>query len=456
MAYQEGDTIVAVATPPGKGAISVIRLSGSRTAGLVRHHFRSSSPWSARSARPGRFLDRNGQVLDHVLVTFFQAPASYTGEDVAEISAHGNPVIVEHILGSLLQKGVRVARPGEFTERAFLNGKMDLAQAEAVRDLIESQTRFQAQLSRQQMEGVLSRRLEPLKQDWIRIMSHMETSLEFVEEDIDPDTRQQLSRELEDLDTELGGLEKSFQLGRLTREGLVVAVTGRPNAGKSSVFNSLLEQNRAIVAPLPGTTRDAVAEIVDLGGLPTRLVDTAGIRTTRDTVERLGVQRSMDALQECDLVLWVVDGSAAFDREDRRIWELLQGRAFVLATNKEDLPRRVVVPPEVEAACVGKVELSALHGTHVEDLKNALWEAAVPAGSFESERVMITSIRHKRCLTKARGHLSRGLVGYGKGLSEEFTLYDLKKGLEALGEITGEMGIEDLLDEIFSTFCIGK
>ncbi len=422
----------------------------------MRNRFRSAAALVDRVARTGAFLDPDGQLLDRVVVTFFRGPASYTGEDVAEISGHGSPLVTRQILDSLLRSGARLAQPGEFTLRAFLNGKMDLAQAEAVRDLIHSQTGFQAQLSRQQLEGVLSRQLEPLKREWIRIMSHMETSLEFVEEDVDAETRQGLLQRLGRLDESLGKLESSFRLGRLVQEGLVVAITGKPNVGKSSVFNALLEDERAIVTPLPGTTRDAVAETIDLRGVPTRMVDTAGIRATENVVERLGVKKSLDSLQEADVVLWVIDGSDEFDPEDRAIWELVRQQSTVLAINKEDLPRRIVLPAEVEAGCVDRVTMSALRGTHLEDLKAALWKAAVPGGGREAERVLITNIRHKRCLETARAQLRRGMASCGKGLSEEFPLYDLKKGLEALGEITGEVGVEDLLEEIFSTFCIGK
>ena len=456
MAYQPGDTIVAISTPLGRGAISLIRLSGKLAEELVRNRFCTSAAWVDRVARTGSFLDPDGQLLDRVVVTFFRGPASYTGEDVAEISGHGSPLVTQQILGSLLRGGARLAQPGEFTLRAFLHGKMDLAQAEAGRDLIHSQTSFQAQLSRQQLEGVLSRQLEPLKREWIRIMSHMETSLEFVEEDVDAETRQGLLQCLGRLDESLGKLESGFRLGRLVQAGLVVAITGKPNVGKSSVFNALLEYERAIVTSLPGTTRDAVAETIDLRGVPTRMVDTAGIRAPENAVERLGVKKSLDSLQEADVVLWVMDGSDEFDPEDRKIWELVREQSTVLAINKEDLPRRIALPAEVEAGCVDRVTMSALQGTHLEELKVALWKAAVPGEGREAERVLITNIRHKRCLEAARAQLRRGMVSFGKGLSEEFPLYDLKKGLEALGEITGEVGVEDLLEEIFSTFCIGK
>ena len=456
MAYQQGDTIVAVSTPPGRGAISLIRLSGKLAEGLLRRHFSSTSAWADRTARTGAFVNVAGRKLDRVVATFFRGPASYTGEDVAEISGHGNPLVAEQILESLLRSGARLARPGEFTLRAFLNGKMDLAQAEAVRDLVDSQTGFQARLSRQQLEGALSRRLEPLKREWVVIMSHMETSLEFVEEDVAAESRQRLLQKLRRLDHALACLERSFRLGRLVRAGLVVAITGKPNVGKSSVFNALLEDERAIVTPLPGTTRDAVAETLDLRGVPTRMVDTAGIRATEDVVEQLGVEKSLGSLQESDVVLWVVDGAGTFDREDWRIWELVREQSTVLAINKEDLPRCLEVPAEVQAGCVGQVALSALHCTHLGELKAALWKAAVPEGGLEEEPMLITNVRHKRCLEMARTHLHRGTAGYAEGLSEEFPLYDLKKGLAALGEITGEVGVEDLLEEIFSSFCIGK
>ena len=454
----QGETIVAVATPPGKGAISIVRLSGPETKGLISRRFRRSRErhWRERQAALGHFLDLDGTPLDRVLVTLFPEPNSYTGEDVAEISCHGSPPVTRRVVETLLQEGARFARPGEFTLRAFLNGKMDLAQAEAVRDLIESQTAFQAQLATQQLEGKLSRTLEPLKQDLVGIISHMETALEFVEDDVEPEARQRLISSLEGIADALEGLAESFRLGRIIHDGLWVTIVGKPNVGKSSLFNALLHENRAIVTEIPGTTRDALTETLSLEGIPTRLVDTAGIREARDLVEQLGVQKSLQSIPESDVVLFVLDASTPFEEEDQQIWEVVKSLPCVLVLNKVDLTSRVQVPEEVKKSCAALLTVSALCGTHLPELKSALLDVVAPEQSFETERVMVTNIRHQCCLERARTHLQSGLESYRKGLSEEFPLYDFRKTLDTLGEITGETTVEDILDQIFSTFCIGK
>lgn len=453
------ETIVATATPPGKGAISIVRVSGPRTREFLASCLRAwaRSPLPERRPVVGHFCNGQGRSLDRVLVTFFAQPASYTGEDVAEISCHGSPLIQRQILEALIALGARLARPGEFTLRAFLNGKMDLAQAEAVRDLIESQTAFQAQVASEQLEGKLSARLKPLKDEIVRVLCHMETSLEFVEDQVEPQAREQLVGRLEEVDRQLAELEDSFRVGRIVHDGVMVAISGKTNAGKSSVFNMLLIEDRAIVTAIPGTTRDALTEAFNLEGIPTRLADTAGIREAEDVVESLGVQKSLEYLRQADAVLFVVDSAEAFGQEDLRVWEFVQDKPCVLVLNKSDLPARVQVPIEVESACVCAVRVSALYGTGLEDLRRALLKVFMPdADGVEKERILVTSIRHKQCIERARSHLKAGMDSYRSGLSEEFPLYDFRKALDALAEITGETTVEDILEQIFSTFCIGK
>lgn len=452
------ETIVAVATPPGKGAISIVRLSGPKTKTLIsrRFHHRRGRRWRARQSAVGSFLDLDGNPLDRVLVTFYPEPNSYTGEDVAEISCHGSPPVTRRVVETLLHEGARLARPGEFTLRAFLNGKVDLAQAEAVRDLIESQTAFQAQLATQQLEGKLSRTLEPLKQDLVCIISHMETAVEFVEDNVEPETRQRLISSLERIGDSLENLEESFRVGRIICDGLWVTIVGKPNSGKSSLFNGLLMDDRAIVTDIPGTTRDALTETLNLEGIPTRLVDTAGIREASDLVEQLGIQKSLQSIQESDVVLLVLDASTPFETEDQRIWEAVKSVPCILVLNKVDLPTRVQLPDEVKKSCAAMLAVSALYGTHLPELKSTLLNVVAPEQNFEPERVMVTNIRHQCCLERAHAHLQSGLESYRAGLSEEFPLYDFRKTLGFLGEITGETTVEDILDQIFSTFCIGK
>jgi tRNA modification GTPase len=452
----QGETIVAVATPAGKGAIAVIRLSGPQALRLVAQRLGSQSPLLPRRPSLQPFLDSKGVRLDQVLVTLFPPPASYTGEEVVEISCHGSRVVVRQIVETLLEAGARLAEPGEFSLRAFLNGKMDLAQAEALRDLIESQTSFQAKLATEQLHGTLSRKLASLKDEIVRVLCHIETALEFVEDEVEPQTREQLMRSLREVDGELQKLEESFSLGRVVQEGITVSIVGKPNVGKSCLFNSLLLDERAIVTDIPGTTRDALAETINLDGIPTRLVDTAGIRDARDYVKHLGVQKSLEFLHQSDVVLFVVDRAVPFEEEDQRIWELIQKLPCIVVLNKEDLTSRVKVPVPVLTACAATVNLSALKRTHLQELRSALLEAVVPEGELEREAVLVSNIRHKRCIEEARNHLRTGLEAYQSGLSEEFPVYDFRKALQALGQITGETTVEDILEQIFSTFCIGK
>ncbi len=456
--YSGDRTIVAIATPPGQGAITLVRLSGLQAKECASQRFRAPGQpdWLARRPLLGHFLDGQGKPLDQVLLTFFPGPASYTGEDLVEISCHGSPVVARQLVEGLVESGAHLAEPGEFTWRAFLNGKMDLAQAEAVRGLIESQTAFQAKVAAEQLEGKISQALNPIKDEIVRILCQMETALEFVEDEVELQERGELLEALRIADQQLEQLEESFSFGRIVQEGITVSITGKPNAGKSSLFNALVLDDRVIVTAVPGTTRDAVTETIDLEGIPARLVDTAGIREAKDALEQLGVQKSLEYLRQADVVLFVLDQTTLFGEDDFRVWELIRARRCVLVINKEDLPGRLQIPPEVEKACAATVRVSALEGTHLDELKSSLWNAVTREHRIEQEGVMITSIRHKHCIEAARKSLQAGIESYGRGMSEEFPLYDFRKALESLGQITGETTAEDILEEIFSTFCIGK
>ena len=458
MTYSGDRTIVAIATPPGLGAISIVRMSGQQAKEFADRRFRAGGlfDWVARRPRLGHFLDCHGNPLDQVLLTFFPGPASYTGEDVVEISCHGSPVVAQQMVEGLLELGAYLAEPGEFTLRAFMNAKMDLAQAEAVRDLIASQTAFQAKVAAEQLEGKVSQTLKPIKDKIVRILCQMETALEFVEDEVELQERGELLEGLQLVDRQLEQLEESFSLGRIVQEGITVSITGKPNAGKSSLFNALVLDDRVIVTDVPGTTRDAVTETIDLDGIPARLVDTAGIREAKDALENLGVQKSLEYLRQAEVVLFVLDQTTPFGEEDFRIWELIREHRCVLVINKEDLPGCLQIPPEVEKACPASVRVSALERTHLHELKSSLLNAVTREHRVEQEGVMITSIRHKHCIEAARKHLQAGIESYGRGMSEEFPLYDFRKALESLGQITGETTAEDILAEIFSTFCIGK
>lgn len=448
---------MAMATPPGRGAVSVVRLSGPAARELLEKHFFSRQlSLPSRRVVLGSFRDATGVPLDQVLATWFPAPHSYTGEDVVELSCHGSPLITSQIIEVLTRGGARLAEPGEFTKRAFLNGKLDLAQAEAVRDVVESQTAFQARVAALQLGGSLAKELAPVKDGLIHAICQLETSLEFVEDEVDVEDHGRLLGQLEEVALDLKRLAGTFRVGRVLKEGLQVVICGKPNTGKSSIFNCLVGESRAIVTTIPGTTRDALSETVDFGGVPVRLVDTAGIRRAEDELELLGVEKSRQYLREADVVVCVVDGSNALDEEDHEIWCSLGEARRVLVVNKTDLPGVAVIPEQMMAGCVSRLSTCALSGAGMEELRERILEVSMPGETIERDSFYVTNLRHKECLDRSAGHLESARKSFKAGASEEFVLYDLRKTLGSLGEITGETTVEDLLGEIFSSFCIGK
>jgi tRNA modification GTPase len=351
---------------------------------------------------------------------------------------------------------MRLATPGEFTLRAFLNGKLDLSQAEAVRDLINSRTEYQARQAREQLDGALSLRMQPLRTELIRIISQMETALEFVEDDVSPEGRDALIAALRIVESRLSGLESGFHFGRLLQEGAEVTIVGRANAGKSSLFNALLKDERAIVTEIPGTTRDALRETITLAGIPAHLVDTAGIRESDDRLEKAGMEKSLEYIKRSDVVCFVVDGSEPFSGDDQRIWDAVEDLPVVVAVNKSDLGCQVAIPREIASSAIQVIHLSALYGSHIDELRDSLANAVSRDRPGEQDSVIVSNLRQQECLRRAKAHLVAGREAWQRGLSEEFALYDLRKSLEAIGEVTGTTDVEDILDAIFSTFCIGK
>ena len=452
------DPIVALATPSGRGAIAVIRVSGGRPETLLSAAIPPKKlPFPPRSPVLTEFCDFQGAALDHVLVTWYPAPGSYTGEDVIEISCHGSPALTTAILDQMVSAGARLAEPGEFTRRAFLNGKLDLTQAEAVRDLIESHTIFQARVASQQLEGQLSRRLQPLKEQMVDALSHMETSLEFVEDEVVPAAREELLAQLKNVEHQLKDLEETFQIGRLVRDGVEAVIVGATNSGKSSIFNSLLGSSRALVTGIAGTTRVVISEHIDLRGVPMRLLDTAGIRSSADEVEELGIEKALSHLKEADIVLFVLDQNIEFGAFEKKIWADVEGRPHIIVLNKNDLPLRMRVPDFIVHGLSNIVSVSALTGAGMENLREAIWEEI--SGSkdeVERDRLFLTNLRHRDLIRRARQLLKKGIGAYADGMSEEYPIYDFRRALTALGAITGEVSVDDILDRIFSTFCIGK
>ena len=460
------DTIAAISTPPGRGGIGVVRLSGPDSLEIGTSLFRSESagePGVPNRAQFGRVIDpTTGELIDEVIVTSFKAPHSYTGEDVVEISCHGSPIILARVLQLAIEGGARVAEPGEFTFRAFFNRRIDLAQAQAVRDVINAQTQYQARVATKQLEGELSSRITPLKDSLVEVIVHLESSVEFVEEDISPETVTTLLAKLVGVIDALTAIANSFTFGRYVKEGFDLAIVGRPNVGKSSVFNRLIGTDRAIVTELPGTTRDALYESTSISGVPVRLIDTAGIRETTDLVESIGITRSRTAIADADISLLVLDASCPLRKEDLELVDSVPEARRIIALNKIDLSNLFEERPHQEAGFHltewpnNLVRISALTGSGFEELTAKIFERLSGDAATERDDIMLTDARQHAAVRKAIELLQDSRELLIRSELEEIVLLRLHGALMALGEITGETLTDEILGQIFSTFCIGK
>ena len=447
------DTIVAISTPPGCGGLGVVRLSGPRARPIAEDIVRVSgdSAWRPWRANVGELLDRAGHVVDQVVATFFEKPRSYTAEDVVEISCHGSPVVLRHAVERAVEAGARIAEPGEFTLRAFLNGRLDLPRAEAVRDLIEATTLYQARIAAQQAGGSVSRRIAPLKEQLLELIALLEAGIDFAEDDVSVAPSPEILRRIDPILEGVLRLADSFQYGALVRSGLTLAIVGRPNVGKSSLFNALLEQDRAIVTDIPGATRDLISETASIGGIPVKLYDTAGIREDAEPVESLGIERSFQAMADADLTLVVMDLSEAPGEPDRALAARAQAQGrFLLIGNKTDLGSAGL------QAFPKAAPVSALTGEGIPELRSAILEAVAPRGAFERETGFITSLRHERLLRESAAALDQARAATQAGIPHEMLLLDLYSALRPIDAITGATTADDILNRIFSTFCIGK
>jgi tRNA modification GTPase len=451
------DTIAAISTPAGRGGIGVVRVSGKEALAIARKIFRSSSEINTPNrAQFGRISDPGTEeIIDDAILTWFQAPHSYTGEDVVELSCHGSPVVLARVLELLLAGGARIAEPGEFTFRAFLNRKLDLAQAQAVRDIINAQTSYQARLATRQLEGAFSKQLTPLKQTLIEIIVHMESTVEFVEDDISPENLAHLLAKLESVLAELQHIASTFEFGRFVKEGFDLAIVGRPNVGKSSVFNQLIGTERAIVTAIPGTTRDALYESASLSGVPVRLIDTAGIRETEDVVESMGITRSRSAIADADVVLLVLDNSELLNEDDCRLLAEVPAERRIIALNKTDIAAKLREGTN-DANLSDAISISALTGSGLDELRQRIFTHLSGDAAIERDDILVTDARQQQAIRTALAELTeaRDLIVIGE--LEEIILLKLHGGLTALGQITGETLMDDILGQIFSTFCIGK
>ncbi|HEX5284957.1 MAG TPA: tRNA uridine-5-carboxymethylaminomethyl(34) synthesis GTPase MnmE [Bryocella sp.] len=457
------ETIAAVATPPGRGGIGIVRLSGSEAWKIASRLVRLRRDLEAGRAGLAEVVDPRapdedgrGYAIDEAVVTPFAAPHSYTGEDVVEIAAHGSPVVLDTLLRSALSFGARLARPGEFTERAFLNGRLDLIQAEAVHDLIAAQTLEQARMAAQQLGGALSRRVTPIKEQLVTLIALLEAGMDFAAgelDDVDVVSREQIGSTLAFVREPLERLARSYAQGHRLRDGASLALVGRPNVGKSSLFNRLLERERAIVTPLPGTTRDTVEEATAVGGVPLRLIDTAGLRlageSPADEAEALGIERSREALADADLVVVVLDATAMLHEQEAELLQSLEERPHLVVRNKADL-----VGGSASAAGHG-ILTSAVTGQGVEELRSGILSLLQAGGETVASGVL-NSLRQQEAVGAALESLGAAETANDTGVPHEFLLADLHGALRALDMLTGQTTSDDILNRIFSTFCIGK
>jgi tRNA modification GTPase len=456
------DTIAAISTPPGRGGIGIVRLSGTLAVQIAERLVGMRLPLEHARARLAAVIDPDGDptgphAIDEAVVTFFAAPNSYTAEDLVEIAAHGSPAVLDLLLRRAIALGARLAEPGEFTQLAFLAGRIDLTQAEAVRDLIEAQTLTQARQAASQLGGALSRRVQPVKRSLVELIALLEAGIDFAEDDIDVAPQAEIARRIGELTPPLQALEASFARGRIVHDGLTLAIVGRPNAGKSSLFNRLVERDRAIVTATPGTTRDTITERISLDGIPLELVDTAGLREAGEEVEQLGIARSREALADAALVLIVLDSTQPLNDEERRLLAAMKGRPALIARNKCDLLAG-------EPASAGKMAdtpsgipvlfTSALTGEGIPALRQRI--VTLATGGAAAEPGLLTSLRHHQAVTGALSGLNDAAQANAGAIPHEMILLDLYCALAALDSLTGQTTTDDILNLIFSTFCIGK
>ncbi len=446
------DTIAAISTAFGEAAISVLRLSGDGALAVADKLFVSNNPAAMLQPRVqhfGRIVDEAGNTVDSVLLTIFKGPASYTGEDVIEISCHGGILVTRRIFELLLKNGARPAEAGEFTQRAFLNGKMDLTQAEAVMDLIHAQSELALRAATEQLEGRLGKTAEAIRADLIHLLAHVEAYIDFPEEDIDPDTGSAMTDRMDDLITRLRALLETAEHGRILRSGARTVICGEPNVGKSSLLNLLTGFERAIVSPTAGTTRDTIEEMLHIHGLPFRLVDTAGLREAGDDIERVGIERTNKELTRADVIIEVVDGSKA-KTETKRVSLSTPHRGHLLVLNKSDLGIHPSWSEEkfIPLSCSTTEGIEALRSA----MRDAVWSGAVS----QNDQLLAINARHQSCFELAAELLTKARSGMENHEPPELVALEVREALQAVGEVTGRVDVEEVLGAIFSSFCIGK
>jgi len=457
----ENDTIAAISTPVGQGGIGIVRISGPLSFAIADRVFRPKKAGHPSTARHASLLyghiisTADNSILDEALLAVMRSPNSYTKEDVVEINCHGGMISVRKTLEAVLAQGARLADPGEFTKRAFLNGRINLTQAEAVFDVITARTEESMRIALEQLQGGLSEKLRDIREKLINTCAFAEAYIDFPEDGIETGTALQFRGQLTEIKKEIDDLSNTFQEARFFRDGLSVAIVGRPNVGKSSLLNLLLNKERAIVTDLPGTTRDLIEDYLNINGLPIRIMDTAGIRNSEELVEKEGIRRSINAINNADFVIALMDGSEPLKKDDFQLMELISGKKAVVVINKSDLPVKLSLDA---IAKKGReyLRLSALSGEGIDALKSLIFNSNLRNWNEEREGVVVSNIRHKTALDKASSSLETAIGLLSSDQPLEFFSIELRDTLDNLGEITGMVTTEDILDKIFSTFCIGK
>ena len=455
------DTIAAISTPVGQGGIGIVRLSGPGAIDIAYRIFRSKKnekPSDAPSHKMlyGHIIDpADERVVDEVLLAVMRAPNTYTREDVVEINCHGSMISVRQILEIVLRQGVRVADPGEFTKRAFLHGRIDLSQAEAVLDIINAKTEESMRIASEQLRGGLTEKLSGIREQLIEITAFVEAHIDFPEDEIETTSKVEIEKKLLETGAEIRRLSDTFNEGRFFREGLSIAIVGRPNVGKSSLLNALLQKDRAIVTDLPGTTRDLIEDYLNISGLPIRIMDTAGIRSSDETIEQEGIRRSIQALSHADFIVALFDGSEPFAQEDHDLLGIVRDKKALIVINKSDLPQKISLE---HSAAEGKqsVCVSAVTGEGIERLKSVIFESNLHGWKEEREGVVVTNIRHKAALDRAAESLGRARSLLSENNPLELFSIEMRSSLDSVGEITGTITTDEILQKIFDSFCIGK
>ncbi|OFI05395.1 tRNA modification GTPase MnmE [Clostridium acetireducens DSM 10703] len=458
---KEFDTIVAISTVLGEGGISIVRLSGDNALKIVSEIFKGKKGRKLDDIKPytmryGHIVEKEtGDILDEVLVSYMKAPRSFTAEDTVEINCHGGVVATKKILEEVIKSGARLAEPGEFTKRAFLNGRIDLSQAEAVIDIIRSKTDIAMKSAVQQSEGKLSKKINLIRNKLLELIAHIEATVDYPEEDLEEMTAEKVSNKLEDIIDEMKNILSNADEGKIIREGLNVVIVGKPNVGKSSLLNELVSENRAIVTDVPGTTRDVIEEFINIEGIPIKVVDTAGIRETEDLVEKIGVKKSKEKIKEADLVILMLDVSRKLDEEDIEIINFIKDKKSIILLNKCDLNDKISIEDIKSFDTSYVFKTSVKEGIGLDKIKSSIKNLFFK-GEIKGKDIIVTNARHKNALIKAKSSCDAALDSLKNTLAVDLASIDIRNAWLSLGEITGETLEEDIIDKIFSEFCLGK